>query len=254
MDDKFHRNRKVRALRKLGKEGRIALGVWTFWWSWCLDDPELSGLVPSSELSPTDQKAAKTLCEVGLWFRAEGGGFGFHDFHEYNPTKDQVDAKRLADRERVAANRRGSRKNVATDTAATIERRRIHARSPVPSRPDQGEKSAPCEPTLGASTTPHPSRLIPLLLEATRAEAFKRNVRPAPSVLPSQQQTAAKRAQELLDGGTFSDATQAVQALVVAAYDLAERSKKGFGLALLDATVAAAPEPFRDNVLPWGRV
>lgn len=33
MDDKFHRNEKVRRLRKI-RGGREALGVWVFWWSW----------------------------------------------------------------------------------------------------------------------------------------------------------------------------------------------------------------------------
>lgn len=137
MDDKFHRNRKVRELRRM-KGGREALGDWAFWWSWCLDDPKLDGVVPAFELDAADLRSAKLLVDVGLWDAVEGG-YRFHDFHEYNPTRDQRESKLRADRERVATKRGASRTDVARDTDATPKRVASESpptRVPVPSRPD----------------------------------------------------------------------------------------------------------------------
>ncbi len=122
MDDKFHRNRKVKALRRK-KGGRTALGVWAYWWSWCLDDSELTGVVPVEELEGEDAKAADLLVEVGLWDIVPEG-YRFHDFDEYNPSKQQVEAKREADRKR-AADRRAAEKlanpsRVAADSDAIL--------------------------------------------------------------------------------------------------------------------------------------
>jgi hypothetical protein len=81
MDDKFHRNRKVIPLGQTAV-GLQALGVWTFWWSWCLDDPELTGFVPLEELRDDERKSAALLVQVGLW-DAVDGGFRFHDWRAY---------------------------------------------------------------------------------------------------------------------------------------------------------------------------
>jgi hypothetical protein len=147
MDDKFHRNQKVRALRRM-KGGRDALGVWTFWWSWCLDDAELTGAVPADELGTQDAKAAKLLVAVGLW-DVVAGGYAFHDFDQYNPTSEQVAAKRAADRERVAAKRAAekgaSRSNVASDNDATSRATHLSVastRDPIPSHPIPASKLA----------------------------------------------------------------------------------------------------------------
>lgn len=138
MDDKFHRNRKVRQLRRI-EGGREALGVWTYWWSWCLDDPELTGIVPRDELPEADLQAAKLLVDVELWDVVDDG-YQFHDFNDYNPTRDQVESKKTADRERMAAKRsHASRENVASDSHANPSGRPTRVastRDPVPSRPD----------------------------------------------------------------------------------------------------------------------
>lgn len=168
MDDKFHRNRKVRELRR-SKGGREALGAWVYWWSWCLDDPELTGFVPEDELPPADLKAAELLVEVKLWDRVEGG-YVFHDFNDYNPTREKVDHKREADRKRIAAKREASRENVARDTEATNERvgERVAASRPVPSRPDP----IPEETTLSlARAIPPPEEKPP---ETTASKAKRR--------------------------------------------------------------------------------
>lgn len=161
MDDKFHRNRKVRELRR-ARGGREALGAWTFWWSWCLDDPSLNGIVPADELDNADLKSADFLVKVGLWDVVEDG-YRFHDFEQYNPTRERLDAKRAADRERQAALRAkesppnpervasvSQRDNEASPERVASPHTRAggHARAPqaLPQAlpdPDQGESAPP---------------------------------------------------------------------------------------------------------------
>jgi len=117
MDDKFHRNRKVRALRREGARGREALGVWVYWWSWCLDDPDQTGIVPREEMSAGDLKVAALLEEKELW-KPVADGWRIHDFHDYlngnrHLRDEKRDAKREADRVRVANSRAASRADVA---------------------------------------------------------------------------------------------------------------------------------------------
>jgi hypothetical protein len=138
MDDKFHRNRKVRAVRR-ARGGLEALGVWVVWWSWCLDDPDQSGVVPLLELSAADLRASRLLVEHGLW-EPVADGFLFHDFDEYNVSAAKADAKREADRVRVAAKRADSRGDVAcdkSDNRATVASDKSDASQKValPSRP-----------------------------------------------------------------------------------------------------------------------
>lgn len=133
MDDKFHRNKKVRALRK-SQAGRLALGAWSFWWSWCLDDPELDGVVPAEELDTSDLKSAELLVDSELWDRVEGG-FRFHDFHDYNPTKKQREHKLESDRQRIAE-KRSSEQDVARDSRAS--RKRVANESPPCARAGLG--------------------------------------------------------------------------------------------------------------------
>lgn len=150
MDDKFHRNRKVRGLLRVhGREGREALGCWTFWWSWCLDDPDLTGVVPGYELDEDETESARLLVDVGLWDVVDEG-YRFHDFHDYNPTREQRDAKKSADRERVANKRGASREDVASDTNATDERVACESKNvastrvpspPIPSHPNPREST-----------------------------------------------------------------------------------------------------------------
>lgn len=156
MDDKFHRNRKVRALRKT-EAGRDALGVWVYWWSWCLDDPELTGIVPRDELNAADLKAAELLVSVELWDEVDDG-YAFHDFASYNPTREKVEHKRAADRERQAAKRSdASRADVASESPANLPRV-ASTRDPVPSRPVpsqiSSENSSPLDATVELSRAP----------------------------------------------------------------------------------------------------
>lgn len=236
MDDKFHRNRKVRQLRQMDG-GREALGVWVFWWSWCLDDPELSGVVPTSELSAVDERSVQLLVDVGLWETIEGG-YAFHDFHAYNPTRAQVDAKRTADRERVASKRSASRANVARDNAATNPR--VASPGRVPARPDP---NSPLPPegagALCVAEEPTPATAAQLVTDAVRTEARSRHLAPAPLVPKGDLARAAERVEEAVREGLCADVASAATALVRAAFELGDGAqRRPLRFALLEATIA----------------
>lgn len=147
LDDKLHRNDKVKDLRKRKAAGREALGVWTFWLSWCLDDPAYNGVVPAHELPAADERGAKELVDVGLWDRI-GDDYVFHDFFTYAQRPDQVETKRRADRERVAVKRAASRTDVASESRATEPRHKRESPPPDPV-PDPGlpeRSSLPIKP------------------------------------------------------------------------------------------------------------
>lgn len=92
LDDKHHRNRKIRELRRT-RSGRVAHSDWLYYWSWCLDDPNLDGRIPETELSKSEKKSAQLLVEVGLWEESDGG-YMMHDWADYNPTKQGLEQAR----------------------------------------------------------------------------------------------------------------------------------------------------------------
>lgn len=163
MDDKAHRNKKVRKLYRMGAKGREAYGVWTFRWSWCLDDPDLDGFVPEDELDAAELRSAEILCSDlhegrGLWGRVPGG-FAFHDFHIYNPTKTQVEDKKAADRERKAGKKPSDPSGFRAESAATPERipRGIQAESlPTRASPSPSPSQSPSQPNPGGEEAPAP--------------------------------------------------------------------------------------------------
>src|SRR3990167_275444 len=73
------------------------------------------GLIPASQVKrlaevPTAPKLATKLVEVGLWEQV-GGGYIIHDYLEYNPTREEVLARRET---RAEAGRRGGKRSVET--------------------------------------------------------------------------------------------------------------------------------------------
>lgn len=109
--------------------------------------PEQS--VPS--LAPGQAKprlAAQRLVEVGLWERVDGG-YRVHDYHDWNPSSQEVREKRDAKRERQYRWRS----------------RRDERPSTPPSRSTSNDASRDAAPT----PTPTPTPLPPLSTDASRA-------------------------------------------------------------------------------------
>jgi hypothetical protein len=46
---------------------------------------------------------AQELWSAGLWERIADGGYRFHDWHDYQPSRDEIEARRKADRDRQRA-------------------------------------------------------------------------------------------------------------------------------------------------------
>lgn len=85
--------------------GNPALGLWVRAGSWSMQ--QLSdGFVPASMVTALGggHKDAKALTQAGLWHQVDGG-FQFHDWAEYQPTRAEVEAERVATRERVKKHR-----------------------------------------------------------------------------------------------------------------------------------------------------
>lgn len=85
--------------------GNSALGLWVRAGSWAmqhLTDGHIPAGVVSALGGVWDDAAA--LVNAGLWDQAEGG-YQFHDWAEYQPTREQILAERAKTRERVEKHR-----------------------------------------------------------------------------------------------------------------------------------------------------
>ena len=99
VDDGFHASRK---LLKIGKRARFAaIGLWTVAGSWAADQLT-DGHIPDSMLKEwgAPPAAPESLVDAGLWERTQDG-YTFRNWHEYQPSKQDVDAERAASRERM---------------------------------------------------------------------------------------------------------------------------------------------------------
>lgn len=100
--------------RKALKAGNTALGLWVRAGSWCahqLTDGQVPGeVLPLLGGSVGD---AEALVSAGLWSLMEGG-YQFNGWHDYQPTKADVEEERAKARERQKEWRK-NRRNAVTD-------------------------------------------------------------------------------------------------------------------------------------------
>lgn len=147
VDDGFHDHPKVDDLPL------EAVGLWLLCGTYCarhLTD----GFVNTrrvQKMGGTDE-LVRALLETGLWDEVEGG-YQFHDWGEYQPTKAKTEAEREASRERQRKYRRNSQgeyvgsngvSNAVTDGVTNAVSNTTPSR-PVPSRP---------KPSPASQTTP----------------------------------------------------------------------------------------------------
>lgn len=140
-DDRFPSNRKVRLL----SDGAFRLYVSSICWS---AENLTDGVIKTTELRlVADVRAARTrakeLVEFGLWEDLSGTGWRIHDYHDYNPTAEQVKADRAA---KTARQQRWREKNKGgqtdpeppdgnADVDASTDTSRDGAGDAAPSRP-----------------------------------------------------------------------------------------------------------------------
>lgn len=104
VDDGLPQHPKVLGLRR-GSRRLAAMGAWTLAGAWCAAHPSQNGVVPDGVLDDlgVSSAIAADLVDVGMWVRVEGG-YIFHDFHDYNPTAEEDEARKL---QRSAAGKLG---------------------------------------------------------------------------------------------------------------------------------------------------
>jgi hypothetical protein len=109
VDDSFAQHPKVLAIPR--KDRPAAVGLWTLAGTWCaaqLTDGHLAAYLVAEFGSTV--KLAEQLVRVGLW-EATDGGYRFHDWADWQPTRDQVEGERAAARERMQRARERRRRS-----------------------------------------------------------------------------------------------------------------------------------------------
>ena len=156
VDDGLHASRK---LLKIPKRNRFAaIGLWTVAGSWCADQLT-DGNVPNYMITEWGgpPAAPEALTDAGLWERTHDG-YVFYNWHEYQPSKQDVDAERAASRERMRDLRakRRNRKPLEQAEAGdafgrTVPNSSENVRNPDPTRPDP---TRPTKEEANASSAP----------------------------------------------------------------------------------------------------
>ncbi len=156
VDDGFYDHPKVAELLSK-RSGKGAIATWTRCGSWC-SKQERDGFVPESvakQLGATPVEISE-LVRVGLWTRVKDG-YVFHDWHDCNPSSDELQVRRNKTKDRVSAWRGKQSGNgvttalhhVVTNDSVTPPPTRPVPTRPDPSRPDQREESMSA---LGSAT------------------------------------------------------------------------------------------------------
>ncbi len=106
VDDGLHSHPKWLATPK------AARALWVTAGSWC-SDQLTDGFVPAQALRALDgtTREAAQLVTSGLWLEVEGGWL-FHDWHDRNPSREQVEERRENNAERL---RRWREKNTPNE-------------------------------------------------------------------------------------------------------------------------------------------
>lgn len=130
-----------------------ARGLWITAGSWCAGQLN-DGYVPRNVLRVLGANTADAtaLVNAGLWEPVEGGGWKFHDWHDYQPSAEEVQVKR---EKRAAAGRRGGiksgesrRSKGEANASANAEQDgskiepRTRTRTPTTTRPTVSGRSA----------------------------------------------------------------------------------------------------------------
>jgi hypothetical protein len=119
VDDGFFSSRKVLSIRR--DERLEAVGLWVTLGAW--SSKELTdGFIPDAvidEFSP-HPFAVDALINSGLWLRVDNG-IQFHDWKDYQPTRDEVLQKRdELSKKRAQAGKNGARSRWQNDGKSRI--------------------------------------------------------------------------------------------------------------------------------------
>lgn len=159
VDDGFHSSRKLLSIPK--RHRLAAAGLWVIAGSWCADQLT-DGHIPDYMFKEWGATPAtiQALLDSGLWERISDANV-FYKWHEYQPSKEDVDADRAASRARMrdlrAKRKQGKPREQAEDGEVfgrTGPNGSENVRNPDPTRPDPVAKAT----DMGASQAPTPPR------------------------------------------------------------------------------------------------
>ena len=104
VDDRFHDHPKTEDLTL------EAVGLWTLAGTWSASNLT-DGLVSQRRIHRLGGTVvlADALVDAGLWVKTEDGGYQFHEWAKYQPTRAEIETKREKDREKKQTQRRGPR-------------------------------------------------------------------------------------------------------------------------------------------------
>ncbi len=242
VDDGFHAHPKLIAL-EAGPCCYEAVSLWVLAGSWSagqLTNGEIPAALPRKFGFKT--RAEKELVRVGLWTKTDDG-FRFHDWDKYQPTKDEIETRRAATKDRVKRHR-SARGNGVTDSAGNASQagpsNGVSSASPVPSRPKDPPKPPEGAGAVRCATQPaEGAPTADLVADAVRAVARARAVAPTPFVSRAELAAAAERVDEAVRDGVAPDAGTAATALVEAAFALGDGTQqRPLRFALLEACIA----------------
>lgn len=119
--------------------GNAAMGLWVRAGAWSAQHLT-DGFVPAHAVKLLGNLGqAKALVESGLWHKVDGG-FSFHEWHDYQPTREKVEAERAEARERMRKLRTGGKGSAevranTSERSAEVRDPSVRDPRPVPSRP-----------------------------------------------------------------------------------------------------------------------
>jgi hypothetical protein len=152
VDDSFHDHPKV------FDAPDCAVALWTRAGTWSAHNLT-DGFVPSALLArftSDPQRAARELVRRGLWLRVRGG-FQFHDWHDYQPTRQAVENERKMKTERQRRWREAKRRR-QVDAPTGASRDASKDAAPSPPRPEgSGAGTAPKRAANGRASPPGPA-------------------------------------------------------------------------------------------------
>lgn len=165
VDDSFGSHPKVMAIPR-GATRLRAIGLWTALGTWCarqLTDGEFAAhMVAEHGGAPAD---AKHLVAVGLW-EVTDGGYVFHDWADWQPSKAKVEEDRAAARERMRRNREGR----SSGDVRANKSRSSQSVTPTPSRPVPTTAAAAAETAAAADGDATEDPDLPAVLEVFRSK------------------------------------------------------------------------------------
>ena len=153
--------------------GNAALGLWVRAGSWCSAHSSTQGALQRHMIGTlgAQRRDAERLVSAGLWCETEDG-YQFKDWTDYQPTKEQADALKAANRERQQRHRQRKSNAVSHAVTDTVTNAVSHS---TPSRPVLKDKEIP----VSRATTKRKLHQIPedwAPIDSHREKAEKRGV------------------------------------------------------------------------------